>query len=57
MRLRFARQTDVLSRNMRSLPSLAPGDTVLIQNQTGRCPTHWDYTGRVVEVRPNDQTL
>ena len=55
MRLRFARQTDVLSRNTRSLPSLAPGDTVLIQNQTGRCPTRWDRTGSVVEVRPNDQ--
>ena len=55
MRLRFARQTDVLGRNTRPLPSLAPGDTVLIQNQTGRCPTRWDRTGSVVEVRPNDQ--
>jgi len=32
------------------LTPLKCGDTVLIQNQTGRHPTKWDKTGTVVEV-------
>ena len=32
------------------LSPLKCGDTVLIQNQTGRHPTKWDKTGTVVEV-------
>ena len=55
MRLRFARQTDVLGRHTRALPPLAPGATVLIQNQTGQHPKRWDRTGRVVDVKANDQ--
>ena len=32
------------------LTPLKCGDTVLVQNQTGRHPTKWDKTGKVVEV-------
>ena len=55
MRLRFARQTDVLGERSRPLPSLSPGATVLIQNQTGQHPKRWDRTGSVIEARAHDQ--
>ena len=55
MRLRFARQTDALGKHARSLATLSPGTTVLIQNQAGQHAKRWDRTGSIVEVKPNDQ--
>lgn len=37
--------------------SLAAGDHVRIQNQTGPYPTKWDKTGIVIEVRQFDQCI
>ena len=39
----------------RTLPKLAVGKHVMMQNQDGNNPRSWDHTGRVVEVRDNDQ--
>ena len=44
-----------LSEHTRSLPPLAVGDTVRIQNQVGPNPTKWDKTGFIIEVRQFDQ--
>ena len=39
------------------LEQVKVGDTVLVQNQTGKDPTRWDKTGTIVEKRENDQYL
>ena len=39
----------------KTLPKLAVGKHVMMQNQDGNNPRRWDHTGRVVEVRNNDQ--
>ena len=39
----------------KTLPKLAVGEHVMMQNQDGNNPRRWDHTGRVVEVRGNDQ--
>ena len=57
LRLRFAKQTDVLAEGTRKLPPLASGDTVLVQNQIGPHRKRWDRTGVVVETKPHDQYL
>ena len=49
------RTAERLSEHTRTLPPLAIGDCVRIQNQTGPNPTKWDKTGIVVEVRQYDQ--
>ena len=51
------RSAEKLCEHTRRLPSLAVGDIVRIQNQTGNHPLKWDKTGRVVEVRQFDQYL
>ena len=57
MRLRFAKQAEDLSPRSMQHPLLAPGDRVLLQNQTGVKPTRWDRSGVVVEVKPHDQHM
>ena len=55
LRNRHMRAAERLSEHTRTLPPLAVGDCVRIQNQTGPHPTKWDKTGVVVEVRQFDQ--
>ena len=57
LRTRFARQTETLSTNTRQLPPLNIGENccTVIQNQHGQFPKKWDRTGKVVEVKDNDQ--
>ena len=55
MRVRFAKQTEELSRHAQPRSPLSPGATVLVQNQAGPHPTRWDRTGVVVEAKPHDQ--
>ena len=43
------------SEHTKRLPSLAVGNHVRIQNQTGLYPTKWDKTGVVIEVCQFDQ--
>ena len=43
------------ARGCKTLPKLAVGKHVMMQNQDGNNPRRWDHTGRVVEVRGNDQ--
>ena len=49
------RAAERLSEHTRSLPPLAVGDCVRIQNQVGPNPTKWDKTGIVIVVRQFDQ--
>ena len=37
--------------------TLAPGETVLMQNQTGPTPLKWGSTGTVMEVGSHDQFI
>ena len=55
LRTRFARQKETLSTNTRQLPPLNIGENCRIQNQHGQFPKKWDRTGKVVEVKDNDQ--
>ena len=55
LRNRHMRTSERLSEHTRSLPQLAIGDSVRIQNQVGPHPTKWDKTGVVIEVRQFDQ--
>lgn len=55
LRTRFARQTEALATKTRKLPPLQIGDNCRIQNQHGQSPKKWDRTGKVVEVKDNDQ--
>ena len=57
LRIRFAKQLDVLTPHTRQLPLLPPGSTVLLQNQAGPHSKRWDRTGVVVETMPHDQYL
>ena len=57
LRIRFAKQLDVLTPHTRQLPPLPPGSTVLLQNQAGPHSKRWDRTGVVVETMPHDQYL
>ena len=52
---RYARQEEVLSEHTRTLPELAVGVLVSVQNQTGNKPKRWDRTGVVVEALPYQQ--
>lgn len=55
LRNRHMRSHERWSEHTKRLPPLKAGDTVRIQNQTGRSPKKWDKTGRVVEVRQHNQ--
>lgn len=57
LRQRFITQVDNLQPHTRHLPSLAPGDRVLLQNQAGAYGKRWDRTGVVLESKPHDQYL
>ena len=43
------------SAHARTLPPLKVGDDIMVQNQRGNYPRHWDKRGVVVEVLPHDQ--
>ena len=55
LRNRHMRDHERWSEHTQRLPPLTVGDTVRLQNQTGRYPRKWDNTGRIVEVRQHDQ--
>ena len=55
LRNRHMRAAERLSEHTCSLPPLAVGDCVCIQNQVGPNLTKWDKTGIVIEVRQFDQ--
>ena len=55
LRNRHMKVSERLSEHTLSLPPLAVGDTIRIQNQVGPNPTKWDKTGIIVEVRQFDQ--
>ena len=57
LRLRFAKQVDILTPHTLQLPPLIPGATVRLQNQSGPHGKRWDRTGVVVETMPHDQYL
>ena len=52
---RYARQEEVLSEHTKTLPELAVGVQVSVQNQTGNKPKRWERTGVVVEALPYQQ--
>ena len=41
----------------KQLVQLTPGDWVIVQNQYGRFPKRWEWTGTVVEVKDYDQYI
>ena len=51
LRHRYRGCQDRLEAYSKSLPQLAVGDRVFIQNQTGSKPTKWDRSGTIVDVR------
>ena len=55
LKTRYVKTLENLQEHSRTLPPLAIGDRVMVQNQTGRFPTRWDRSGRVVEVKEHDQ--
>ena len=57
LRGRHIRDGERWSEHTRRLPPLKVGDHVRLQNQVGRHPSKWDYTGVVIEVRQHDQYL
>ena len=46
-----------MSSKVKSLPPLAVGTRVLVQNQTGLHRNRWDRSGVVVEAKPHSQYL
>ena len=57
LRNRHMRSHERWSEHTKRLPPLKVGDTVRLQNQTGRHPKKWDKTGRVVEVGQHNQYI
>ena len=55
LKTRYVKTLESLQEHTRNLPPLTIGDSVMIQNQSGRFPTRWDRSGRVVEVKEHDQ--
>ena len=55
LRNRHMKSAEYWSEHTKRLPTLAVGDQVRIQNQTGPHPTKWDKTGCIIEVRQFDQ--
>ena len=55
LRNRHMRAHERWSEHTKRLPPLKVGDTVRIQNQTGRYPKKWDKTGRIIEVGQHNQ--
>ena len=52
---RHMKISERLSEHTKTLPELAVGDNVRIQNQTGPNPLKWDKTGKVRELHQHDQ--
>ena len=55
LRNRHMKAAERWFEHTKTLPPLAVGNHVRIQNQTGPYPTKWDKTGVVIEVRQFDQ--
>jgi len=55
MKTRYVKTLENLSEHTRHLQPLSVGDSVFVQNQTGRFPNKWDRCGTIAEVRSNDQ--
>ena len=51
----YGTREEVLSEHTKTLPELAVGVQVSVQNQTGNKPKRWDRTGVVVEALPYQQ--
>ena len=56
LRRHYAKCEDLNSK-AKSLGTLAPGDSVYVQNQTGTKPRQWGKSGKVLEVLPHDSFL
>ena len=54
-KLKLQSQVKLNNRPTKTLPQLAPGQTVLVQNQTGPKPNRWERTGTVIEALPHRQ--
>ena len=57
MRVRYQGCQKRLAEHSKALPKLEVGDSVSIQNQTGKRPTKWDRSGTVVEIRDFDKYI
>lgn len=55
MTARYVKTLENLNEHSRNLAPLQVGDSVFVQNQSGRFPKKWDRCGTVVESRGNDQ--
>ena len=55
LRTRFTKTSEKLNSHAHGLRKLDIGDSVFVQNQTGRAPKKWDRSGVVVEALGNDQ--
>ena len=56
LRRHYAKCEDLNSK-AKNLETLAPGDSVYVQNQTGNNPCKWGKSGKVLEVLPHDSFL
>ena len=57
LRQRAVKSMERLSEHSKHLKELQPGDHVYVQNQTGRNPTKWEKSGKVMERGDNDQYM
>ena len=55
LKTRYVKTLETLGEHSHPLPTLRQGDTVIVQNQTGRFPNKWDKSGTVVETKGNNQ--
>ena len=55
LRTRYVKTLENLNEHSRPLHPLELGDYVMIQNQSGRFPKKWDKSGKVIEMKGNDQ--
>ena len=55
LKVRHLKKSEDWLRGTKKLPPLKVGDSVWVQNQTGKDPNKWDKTAIVVEVRQFDQ--
>ena len=52
---RHAKRGQDLVEHTRKLRTLEVGETVAVQNQKGNDPKRWGCTGKIVEIKKNDQ--
>ena len=55
LKTRYVKTLENLQEHTRDLSPLSIGENVMVQNQSGRFPTRWDRSGRVVEIKGHDQ--